>query len=648
MSIVPVPRPFAFALLGALAAAPALAQRTLDPGVVVTPTTIPTPEEQVGSTVSVITRAEIERRQYRTVGEALQSLPSLSVVRSGGVGNQTSVFARGSNSNHTKVLIDGIEANDPSSPAGAMDFSVLAIGDVERIEVLYGSQGGLYGSDAIGSVVNVITKAGSGKPTATGLLEGGSFGTFNQQAGVSGGAGKLGYRFDAQHLRQTGLSIADSRQTPAGASEDHDTHDQLSFSSKLDLQATPDLGFTTSLRHVRAHNDLDVSQSFPPTSDNDSRERTEATFLRGEGRLAMFGGLAESRLGVSHTRYHRLTLEDPDTFVPNDMLRDAQSGQRTKLDLKTDFYALPWQTVTLGLETEEEAIEGSLISTSAFGPFATNANASVNNDAVYLQDQVAIAGRYFGTIGARLDNHEQFGKAFTWRVAPAYLHRETGTKLRASYSTGFKAPTLFQLYGNSISAFGVFAANPNLQPETSKTVEGGVEQQLFGNRASVGVTVFETLVRNLIQANAAFTTNENVGKAIMRGVELSGRADITDRIEAQANYTYMRPQNAVTGAELNRRPRQKATGEVTWRAWDDVKLGATAIYVGKRGDIDAVTSAQINDPSYTLVNLTASYDFAENFTLFGRLENVFDRKYQDPDGFQQPGFGIYAGGRVRF
>ena len=633
-----------------IAATPAWAQRALEPGLVVTPTTNPTPEEEVGSTVSVITRAEIERRQYNTVGEALQSLPSLSVARSGGVGNQTSVFARGSNSNHTLVLIDGVKANDPSAPAGAMDFSVLSIGDVDRIEVLYGSQGTLYGSDAIGAVVNIITKAGGGKTTATGMLEGGSFGTFNQQAGVSGGAGKLGYRFDAQHMRQTGLSIADARQTPPGATEDNDTHDQLTLSSKLDVKATQDLGFSASLRHTRANNDLDVSQSFPPTSDNDSRERTEATFLHGEGRLVMFKGLAEAVAGVSHSRYHRLTLDDPDPFVPLDLLRDAESGQRTKFDLKTDIYALPSQTVTVGLETEKQAIEGSLVSTSNFGPFSTSANASVNNDAVYVQDQVAIDRRWFGTIGARLDDHEQFGRAFTWRVAPAYLHRETGTKLRASYATGFKAPSLFQLYGNSASAFGVFAANPNLEPETSQTVEAGVDQELFGNRASVGVTAFETIVRNLIQANAAFTTNVNIGKAIMRGVELTARASPVPRVETSASFTYMRPHNAVNddANRLNRRPREKATGEVSWRPWDDVKLGATATFVGRRGDVDAVSAAQIDTSSYTLVNLLASYDVTEHLTLFGRIENAFDNKYEDPDGFVQPGLGVFAGGRVRF
>jgi vitamin B12 transporter len=637
----------------ALAAVPvALAEtRTLDPGVVVTPTTVPTPAEEVGSTISVITREEIERRQYRSVGEALQSLPSLSVVRSGRMGGLTSVFTRGANSNQTLVLIDGVKANDPSGPAGAMDFSFLTVTDVERIEVLYGSQGGVYGSDAIGGVVNIITKAGSGAPVVTGMLEGGSFGTFNQGAGVSGGLGQLGFRLDGLHTRQTGLSLADSRQTPPGMVEDDDTHDQYTVSSRLDYKATQDLTFMASMRHVEARNDLDVSQS-AATSNIDARERTEATFLRGEGRLALFDGMAESRLGVSHTRYHRVTRDDPDVFLPFDSLTDVQSGQRTKFDLKTDVYALPLQVVTLGLETQEEAIQGSLASTSAFGPFNTLADASVNNDAIWLQDHVAIDDRYFFTLGGRLDDHEQFGRHFTWRAAPAYLHRETGTKLRGSYATGFKAPTLFQLYGNSFSAFGIFAANPNLQPETSKSFDVGVDQELFGNRAALGVTVFETIVRNLIQSNAAFTTNVNIGKVIHRGIELTGRAQITPRLEASAGYTYMRPYNA-TNDEANpllRRPRHKATGEVAWRPRDDTKLGVNLVFNGVRQDIDvvAIPTARPNVPSYLLVNITAEHELTENFALFGRIENALDRTYQDPDGSVQPDIGFFAGGRVRF
>jgi vitamin B12 transporter len=484
------------------------------------------------------------------------------------------------------------------------------------------------------------------------MLEGGSFGTFNQQAGVSGGAGKLGYRFDALHLRQTGLSMADARQTPAGAVEDDDTHDSLTFSSKLDLDLTRDVSFTTSVRHFRARNELDVSQS-NPVSDNDSRERVESTYLRGEGRAVLFEGLAEARLGVSHTRYHRFTLEDTDPILPFDFLRDTQSGRRTKFDIKADLYALPGQTVTVGLETEKEALNGTLISTSAFGPFSTNANASVNNDAIYLQNQIAIGGRFFGTIGARVDDHEQFGRAFTWRVAPAYLHRETGTKFRASYSTGYHAPSLFQLYGNSISAFGIFAANPNLQPERSETYEAGIDQTLFDNRAAVGITAFETFVRNLIQSNASFTTNINVGRAIVRGVEVAAHADITDRIEANAGYAYMRAYNAIDDEAnpLLRRPRQKAFGEVAWRPRDDTRLGLTATFVGPRRDIDVTTVfpvARPHLPSYTTVTLTASHDLTENFTLFGRIENALDDRYEDPDGSVQPGIGAFAGGRVRF
>src|SRR5262245_19074973 len=178
-------------LLASVAAfvAPSLAeaQSTIElPSIVVSPTGIPTPAGQVGSSVSVVTAADIERDQRRTVPDVLQTIPGLNVVQVGGPGGQTSVFMRGTNSNHVKVLIDGIDVSDPSNPQRTFDFGHLQTWDIERIEVLRGPQSGLYGADAIGGVIYITTKKGEGPPKARAMVEGGSFETFNQAAGVSG------------------------------------------------------------------------------------------------------------------------------------------------------------------------------------------------------------------------------------------------------------------------------------------------------------------------------------------------------------------------------------------------------------------------------------------------------------------------------
>src|SRR5208283_2544447 len=171
------------------------------PTVVVSPTTIPTPAEQLASSVTVISAEDLQRNQRQTIPDALNAVPGLNVVQTGGPGGQTSIFMRGTNSDHVKVLIDGIDVSDPTTPNGAFDFAHLLTGDIERIEVLRGPQSGLYGSDAIGGVISITTKKGEGPPKVTATLEGGSFGTFNQAAALSGSQGEFNYSFNVLHLR---------------------------------------------------------------------------------------------------------------------------------------------------------------------------------------------------------------------------------------------------------------------------------------------------------------------------------------------------------------------------------------------------------------------------------------------------------------
>src|SRR5208283_6019264 len=201
----------ALALLGILLVCPvrvsiaddinALAEPVALPTVVVTPTRLPTPESEVGSSITVITEEDIQRKQERTLPDALADVPGLNVVQTGGPGGQTSVFIRGTNSNHVKVLIDGIDVSDPSNPSQSFDFGQLLTGDIERIEVLRGPQSGLYGSDAIGGVISITTKSGSGPPKLTATVEGGSFGTFNQRTSLSGSQDNFNYAFNIQHFQ---------------------------------------------------------------------------------------------------------------------------------------------------------------------------------------------------------------------------------------------------------------------------------------------------------------------------------------------------------------------------------------------------------------------------------------------------------------
>jgi vitamin B12 transporter len=252
---------------------------------------------------------------------------------------------------------------------------------------------------------------------------------------------------------------------------------------------------------------------------------------------------------------------------------------------------------------------------------------------------VAASGRY--------DDNDRFGGKATWRIAPAYLIPNIGTKLKASYGTGFKAPSLTQLFV-SFPAFNFFA-NPNLEPEESEGYDFGFEQPLAGDRVRFGATYFHNDITNLINANATFTSLENVGQATTEGVETFVSVAVTDRFKVRGDYTYTDAVDDATGLELLRRPKHRASLTASWLPTDRLSLSATLLYVGSQVDGNRSFSIQrLDTDPYFVANLAADYDLGKGVTLFARIDNLFDKRYENPTGFQRPGFGVFAGMRVSF
>src|SRR5882757_4491973 len=231
--------------------------------VVVSPTAIVTPIEHVASSVTVITAKDIERDQRRTAPDALATVPGLNVVQSGGPGGQTSVFMRGTNANHTKVLIDGIDASDPSNPARVFDLGQLLTADIQQIEVLRGPQSGLYGADAIGGVISIITKKGEGPPRATGMIEGGSFGTFNQTAALSGAQDRINYAFSVAHLHAGNVPVTSLELLPSGQKAIGNNYDNMTYSTKLGADVSENLTLNAVARYTDATLRFTTDSGFP-------------------------------------------------------------------------------------------------------------------------------------------------------------------------------------------------------------------------------------------------------------------------------------------------------------------------------------------------------------------------------------------------
>ena len=241
----------------------------------------------------------------------------------------------------------------------------------------------------------------------------------------------------------------------------------------------------------------------------------------------------------------------------------------------------------------------------------------------------------------RYDINDRFGGHPTWRIAPAFIVPVTDTKLKASYGTGFKAPTLSQMF---VDFPPFFFGNPNLRPEESTGYDLGFEQPLLNDRIRFGVTYFHNDIRNLIDSNATFTSYANVGVAVTEGIEAFGAVVVTPRLKVRGDYTFTRAIDAVSGLELLRRPRHKASVTAAWNPIDPLVLSGTILHVGSWIDGNRDFSIpRLTAPGYTIVNVAANYTVNKQVKVFARADNLFDLRYQNPTGYEKPGLGVYGG-----
>jgi len=599
------------------------------PPLVISATRLPTPENELGSSVTVITGDDIARKQMRTLPDVLLDVPGLNIVQTGSPGGTTSVFIRGTNANHTKVFIDGVDVSDPSSVDGSFDLSQILTADIERVEVLRGPQSGLYGSDAIGGVINIITRKGSGPPTIRASIEGGSYDTFNQTAGASGSQARFDYSFDFAHFYSGSTPVTPVNLVPTGRPVNNDSYDNKTYSTRLGAGITDNFDVGVVARYVTTalsstFDDFIGPEAIPTDSDN--REFV----TRGFAHLVSFGGIFDQTFGVGYTYYRRRF------FDPNDPSAGASyfRGDRVKIDWLGNIKIDTGSTLSLGLEHQLDEINDS-----------PPVNASISNNAGFVQLQSNFADRFFNAVSLRYDDNQSFGGQFTYRVAPALLFPETGTRIKGSVGTGFKAPSLDQLF-DSFPQFGFFA-NPNLKPETSFGYDLGFEQDLLAKRLALGATFFHNNIKNLITFNDSFTSYINIGRATTYGVEAFAAYHPLDTVALRIDYTYTYAKDDILDEPLLRRPTNKVSLNGAWHVTDAATVSGTLVYVGPWFDVNrAGTASGIKASGYTIINLASSYDLGHGFAAFGRINNLLNQRFQDPLGFQHQGLAVIAGIRV--
>lgn len=580
--------------------------------IIVTSSRLNQTQSEVGSSISVISADDIEKLGFDFVIDAVATAPGVTVNQNGGFGGVASVRIRGAASEQTLVLIDGVTVNDPSSPGGGLDFARLDTDSIEKIEILKGPQSTLWGSDAIGGVVSIITKRPEAGFGSTAFAEYGSFNTVRGGVSVKGGGDRGDFRLAVATIDTDGISKADEN----NGNIEEDGYKSYTLSGRGGLNLPIEGRLDISARYTDAKTEFDSFVFGNQGNVGDGDDETESKEFAGNISLKVptFDGRLENHFLIGYSDIDRQNFSGGAPSF-------GAKGKRMTARYQGTLNINDKNTLAFGAEHEESTADDQDTSiNSLFGLYEFKPI-----------DDLTLTG------GVRFDDHERFGTETTGRVAAAYSPTEILT-FRASWGQGFKAPTLFQ---TTFFCCGATQANANLQAERSEAFDVGLELTTPDRRAQIGVTYFTQDVENLITFSFADSGYSNIVGADTKGVEVFANYQVLDWLGLGANYAYL---DAIdnTGSRLIRVPEH--SGDVTLTVDPKGPLSGTLLarYNGEERDGGAVVD------DWVRLDLNAAYEFNTSVEFYGRIENLLDEQYQQIIGYGTPGLSGSVGVRLRY
>ncbi|MFC1747224.1 TonB-dependent vitamin B12 receptor [Pseudomonadota bacterium] len=572
----------------------------VEPFVVTATRTTQTVDESLAS-VTVVTRKDIEQFQAHSTQDLLRGVAGLNIINNGGAGKNTSLFMRGTESDHVLVLVDGVKIG--SATTGSAKLQSIDVSQIERIEIVRGPRSSLYGADAIGGAIQIFTRKGKG-PSKTNFSVGAdSQGTYSAHAGIAGGDNTRWYSANLNHINTDGFNACSGKPSPGGAGcfvnePDDDGYRDVSVSLRGGYRFTNGIEAEISALRDEGDNEYDGAR----VNESSSMQQVLSTTVR-----------------MSPTPFWYMTLgagqsrDQSDNFLEG-VFKSRFNTKRDSATWQNDITMGENRLLTLGLDRQLDRIDGTTA-------YAIN---SRGNSALFSQYQETI-GAHNLQLSARRDDNEQFGLHTTSGIALG-TDLSHGLRGTVSYGTAFKAPTFNELY---FPGYG----SATLQPEESRSVEIGIASK--GELGHWAMNIYETRIENLIAYDASLSAPNNLNQARIHGLETVWRINHHDW-EINTNITLLSPKNRASGANYNKRLPRRAKHSLRIdidRSLDVFQLGASLRAEGERYD-DLRNSRRLG--GYSTMDLRAGYNIAKAWQLQTRIENIFDKHYETAAFFNQP------------